>query len=134
LDKGESAVQTGRQKNQIILVTVGASSGIVILGGWALISSLPEMAVQALALVSLFSIPASFWLGYRLGNRDAQSYVAGIERGAGTVINAGGQVADLRASKVAAVRQRAHEPSVKLPRPTRIEIVDAPEQGETVEL
>jgi heme A synthase len=131
-------MQAGRQRttnrNQAFLLAVGVSSGVIILGGWALISSLPEAVVRALALIALFSVPAAFWLGYRLGNRDAQSYVKGIERGAGTVINAGGRVADLRASKVTAARRREREPDVKLPRPTRIEIVDAPEQGEMVEI
>lgn len=111
----------------IVAITLGAA--------WALVSMLPDAVLKAALIVALGAVPVVFWAGWRMGSRDAKMFVAGLNKGTGTVINAGGKVADLRTAKATEARQ-ATTPDVRLPHATKLEIVNVQPagNGEAVEL
>ena len=105
-----------------IMITIGIA--VTTLGlAWASISRLPPAALQATLILALGLLPVAFWIGWKMGSRDAQMFLSGLDKGAERVIKASGRVADLRASQVTQAR-RAARPQVQLPDATRFEIVN----------
>jgi len=106
-------------------VTTNATKGAIVLAGvlaWALVSMLPPLVLKAGLLLATAALPIVFWLGWKLGSRKAETYLAGIDRGAGAVIKTG-----VRMSRARAVASRRAWNEAQLPPSLPVALPDAVE-------
>ncbi len=110
-------------------ITTKAPAGVIIaLAGilaWALVSTLPLAVLKASLILTTLSLPVVFWVGWNMGSRKAETFLAGVDRGAGAVIDTGVKVSRARA----ATSQRAWREPQLPPLPVAV-----PDAVETVHL
>ena len=123
------------KKDTLIITATTALTAAV--GAWLLVSMIDLWLLRALFILSVVLLPVAFWGGWKIGHRDAHTFLEGINKGTGTVMNAGDKVANLRAAQMQAARNQtrgAGQP-VALPDVTRLEIVNPQSgQGEVIDL
>ncbi len=110
-------------------VTAGAATAVIVLAGgltWTLVSSLPPAVLKAGTILATVLQPVTFWMGWKLGSRDAKTYLAGVDQGAGAVITAGTRVSKVQA----AARRRLREPELPPVELPNVEIVHLSSGGD----
>lgn len=109
---------------------LGLVLGSVLVFGallWWLTGSLSDGVLRAWSVSSLVLLPGIFWIGWRMGSRDARAYLSGMERGTDHVMRAANQTADLRTANVGQMRTNPRTtvqsaPAVALPQPEVIHV------------
>ncbi len=108
-------------------VTTRAPVGVVALAGalaWVLVSMLPPVVLKASLILTTVSLPVAFWAGWKLGSRKAETFLAGVDRGAGKVIDTGVRVSRARAGVSQRVWSEPHlPPSLPVAVPDAVEMV-----------
>ncbi len=119
-------------------LTSRATLAAVVLAGvlaWALVSLLPSVVLKAGLILTTVSLPIAFWAGWKLGGREAKTYLAGVDKGAGAVIDTGVKLSRARTSGRTWAEPRL-PPALPMETPGQVEVVhlSSASQGEVIDL
>jgi hypothetical protein len=118
-------------------LTSRAALAAVALAGvlaWLLVSLLPPVVLKAGLILTTVSLPVAFWAGWKLGGRKAETYLAGVDRGTGTIIDTVAKVS--RAASGRTWSEPRLPPALPMGAPGQVEVIhlSSANQGEVIDL